>query len=218
MKRFEEDRMTKGVYTYLYRPIKKQGKVLSWELITRNWKRDRVMLPKKNFRGTAGAFERVIWQYKLVSNRDDAVRFLRLQCYEDFLFHISQSFSLQCPRCPLSFKEKGEWAWHAIFTSHDVRCGLGDAQEGQSRYYMSEKVSNDVETILLEAESSVLKQQQKVQESFKEWFLVQSADLEASKASFLKQLESDPLYKHCNVADECDTFRAYCDWITPDVT
>jgi len=109
IKQSQGDRLTKGAYTNLYRPIREQGRALSWALITKNWKRDRIMLPKKTFRGPVGAFNEILWQRKLLHNQDDAVRFLRLQSCEAFLFHKSRPFlfSVQAAQYPLKRRESG---------------------------------------------------------------------------------------------------------------
>jgi hypothetical protein len=189
------------------------------KLVKAYWKRDRIMLPPKRFSGLVGQYQSYQWNCKLVNNLYDAIRFTRLQVYEDYMFggSQSQSISFECPdpECRAQMKMKGDWQLHARNERHDV----GDriiwySLAKHNRFRVLKGFPDDVHAKLIKIENQCYDKVLMLAKCRLELCrLGTGKDSGKFKEELIYQLENDPLYQHYCPTLYCRVYRYWIDMI-----
>jgi hypothetical protein len=180
----------------------------TWELIKQDWTNDRIQLPPKKFSGPVGNYQQILWREKVQLSRSDAIRFARIQLLENLHFNETHDSFFDCPdsgcRTRLE-KRKGEWSRHVKNTWHD----MGAFPEGEQSIYLLSVTPAEVDELLYNAERDLLKENVKTTEARDQ--MRQDQKKSEIEKDFLKQLETDPMYRNYLPAQDSVTYLGYLD-------
>jgi hypothetical protein len=176
------------------------GTTIHWPILDRNWTRQIILLPLKEFRGPVGAFQRTyhaleIWGYRL-----DSLRLLCVEVIEKHHFGTEyRAFNCPKPGCPAYFTLPGQWPAHVdVSDGHEFEAPVPpeyairiaeNKEEVRRTYYRDRWDAIDAMRA--------------------QWGEDGSEQRRAVEHAFLQQIEQDPLYACSKPAKETVLWRDY---------
>lgn len=156
----------------------------NWEEVTPLWTRQSILLPPRKFCGPVGAFENALYQYQRYRVRENATRLLLIEAIERHHFD-GRCIPFTCfqPECGDEFKQRGEWAFHAVESDHDV----GMTHPDKAMQTLRDEKRKTVEQLALDASKAW-------DEIAEYWGKKGSEKRQTAEQAFLHQLENDPVY------------------------
>jgi hypothetical protein len=182
------------------KPSTNNGTTTHWPILDREWTRQTILLPIKEFRGLVGAFQRTEYALTVCVYQEGSLDLLRVEMVEKHYFGTEyRAFGCPMPGCPAYFTLPGQWAAHV--------------DEGRGHESMAEIPPEFAIQFAEQEEEMERRYQRDCSDAIKLMRAQRGADgSEQQRAidhAFLEQIEHDPLYACSKPAQETAIWKRY---------